>query len=134
MSTSISSSPTLPVSYRALQSHSHFAPATIVNKPTPSLPPALGTAIVKPLQATILGYSNEIFQKGNPRGFDYPLPFVPRPSCIGRLVAVPADAPGLTPGQLVVVDAMIRARDQEADGTAFLLGLFGGKGPSRSLM
>lgn len=130
----IVTTPSLPPTYRALQFHSHSAPATIVHKPTPSLPPALGTAIVKTLHTTILGYSNEIFQNGNPRGFDYPLPFIPGLSCIGRLVAVPADAPGLKPGQLVVVDAMIRARDQEVDGAAFLLGLHGGKGPSRSLM
>lgn len=130
----IVTTPSLPPTYRALQFHSHTAPPTIVNKPIPSLPPTLGTALVKPLQTTILSYSNEIFQNGNPRGFEYPLPFIPGPSCIGRLVAVPADAPGLKPGQLVLVDAMIRARDQKVDGAAFLLGLYGGKGPSRSLM
>lgn len=134
MSDAVAINPSLPPTYRALQFHSHSAPATIIHKSTPSLPPALGTAIVKPLQSTIVGYSNEIFQNGNPRGFEYPLPFIPGPSCIGRLVAVPADAPGLKPGQLVVVDAMFRARDQEVDGAAFLLGLHGGTGPSRSIM
>ncbi|KAJ4390132.1 hypothetical protein N0V93_007606 [Gnomoniopsis smithogilvyi] len=124
----------LPPTYRALQFHSSSSPATIVTKTSPSLPPPLGTALVRPLQASIVGYSNEIFQNGNPRGYAYPLPFVPGPSCIGRLVAVPSDAPGLKPGQLVLVDAMIRARDQEADGAAFLLGFHGGMGASRSIM
>lgn len=124
----------LPATYRALEFHSSSAPATIITKPTPSLPLPLGTALVKPLQAGIVGYSNDIFQNGNPRGYAYPLPFTPGPSCIARLVAVPADAPALKPGQLVLVDAMIRARDHEADGAAFLLGFHGGTGVSRSIM
>lgn len=134
MSTKTSNASALPPNYRALQFHSSSAPATIITKETPTLPLPLGTALVRPLQAGIVGYSNEIFQNGNPRGYLFPLPFVPGPSCIGRLVAAPSDAPGLKPGQMVVVDAMIRARDQEAEDAAFLLGFHGGTGPSRSIM
>ncbi|KAF3767343.1 NAD(P)-binding protein [Cryphonectria parasitica EP155] len=134
MSANTNTNTTLPSTYRALQFHSPSEPATIVTKPTPTLPPPLGTAIIKPLQASVVSYTNEIFQNGNPRGYKYPLPLVPGVSCIGRLVGTPADAPALQPGQLVLVDAVIRARDQEAGGAEFLLGYHGGRGLSYRIM
>lgn len=126
-----------PQTYRALQFHSASEPATIITKPSPSLPPPSGTIILKPLQAGIVAYTNEIFQNGNSRQYPYPLPLVPGPSCIARIAAVPVDAPGLKPGQLVVLEPTMRARDQVAryrhGGAEFLLGFHGG-GPQGSAM
>lgn len=135
MSDNNSSSLSLPPTYRALQFHSASEPATIITKPSPSLPPPNGTIILKVLQAGIVSYTNEIFQNGNPRSYSYPLPFVPGPSCIARIAAVPPDAPGLKTGQLVVLEPTIRARDHEAHGGAeFLLGFHGGRGLSYGVM
>lgn len=104
--TNTSSSSSLPPTYRALQIHSASEPATIVTKPSPSLPPPSGTVILKPLQAIVVSYASEFLQNGNPRGYMYPLPLVPGPSCVGRVVAVPPDAPALKPGQLVFLDSV----------------------------
>ncbi|KAJ7725296.1 alcohol dehydrogenase GroES domain-containing protein [Mycena maculata] len=112
--------------YRALQFSSPTTSGTIITKPTPSLPLPPGTALLKPLYAGVVSYTTHILQNGNPRKYNYPLPLVPGPSCIARVVAAPPDAPALTPGQLVLLDPTIRARDLQSDGAAFLLGYSGG--------
>lgn len=130
----ITTTPLLPSTYRALQLTSTSQPATVVTKVTPPLPPAPGTVLLKPLSAGVVSYTNEVLQNGNPRNYHFPLPLVPGPSCIARVAAVPTDAPLLRPGQLVVLDPVIRPRDHETD--PFLLGAHGGRpgGPASQVM
>lgn len=128
MSNTTTAAATLPPTYRALQITSPSLPAEIVTKQTPTLPPPSGTVIIKPIYANVVSYTSQVVQNGNPRGYPYPLPLVPGPSAIARIVATPADAPSLTPGQLVLVDPVIRTRDQETAGAAFLLGTHAGSG------
>lgn len=125
---------TLPSTYRALQITSPSQPVEVITKTTPSLPPAPGTVLLKPLSASVVSYTNEVLQNGNPRNYHFPLPFVPGPSCIARVAAVPTDAPLLRPGQLVVLDPVIRPRDHTTDN--FLLGAHGGRpgGPASQIM
>lgn len=96
--------------------------------------PKHGTALLRVLAAPVLSYASEVFQKGNPREYPYPLPMVPGPSsCIARVEAVASDAVKLKPGTLVWVDATVTARD---DPEAIVLqGLFEGlSDASRALM
>ncbi|KAI1083275.1 alcohol dehydrogenase GroES domain-containing protein [Whalleya microplaca] len=99
----------LPETYTGLLFHSASEPPTLSALPTPL--PTAGTVIVKPLYAIIVQYANEIFTNGNPRGYKYPLPFVPGGTCIARIAAVPPEATSLKPGQLVYVELTLRARD-----------------------
>lgn len=99
----------LPETYTGLRFDSPSSPPTLVELPTPI--PTAGTVVVKPLYAIIVQYANQIFMNGNPRGYRYPLPFVPGGTCIARIAAVPPDATSYKPGQLVYVELMVRARD-----------------------
>jgi len=101
----------IPPSHRALVLASPSEPLKLTTRPTPTLPPSPGTVLIRPLAAGIVAYSKEVFSTGNPRGYTYTTPLVPGPSCIGRVLAVPADAPSLRPGQLVWIDPVVRARD-----------------------
>lgn len=133
---------TLSKTYRALQFTSATEPAQVITKPTPPLPPAPGTVLLRPLSTGVFTYANQAFQNGNPRMMNYPLPFVPGPSCIARVAAAPSDAPLLAAGQLVVVDSVVRARDQESgahlagENPSFLLGVHGFRpgGPGSRVM
>ncbi|KAL7629492.1 hypothetical protein AAE478_001012 [Parahypoxylon ruwenzoriense] len=99
----------LPETYTGLQFHSPSSPPTLAALPTPA--PTAGTVVIKPLYAIVVQYANEIFMNGNPRGYRYPLPFVPGGTCIARIAAVPRDATSYKPGQLVFVELTVRARD-----------------------
>lgn len=133
---------TLPSTYRTLEFHSASAPATIVTKPTPALPPPAGTVILRPLHASVVSYASEVLQNGNPRRYGYPLPLVPGPSCVARLATAPPDAPAsLRPGQLVLLDPVIRPRARggaaAAPGSAasaFLLATHGEGPEARAAM
>lgn len=104
-----STGPSLPETYTGLRFHSPSEAPTLADLPTPV--PTPGTVLVKPLYSVIVQYANQIFMNGNPRGYKYPLPFIPGGTCIGRIAAVPSDATSLKPGQLVFVELMVRARD-----------------------
>ncbi|MCJ1325995.1 hypothetical protein MMC10_002658 [Thelotrema lepadinum] len=92
---------------------------------SPSAPPKLkslailpfhvacaGTVLVKPLYAPITPHAKEIFTNNSPLAHDYefPYPIVLGESCIARVVSVPADTPGLKPGQLVYIEQVLRTR------------------------
>lgn len=135
MTTINTTAPSLPPTYRALQFHSASAPATIITKPTPTLPPTAGTVILRPLHASVVSYTNEILQNGNPRRYNYPLPLVPGPSCIARVAAAPLDATTLRPGQLVLLDPVIRSRERSPQGaTALFLLACHGREQARTTM
>lgn len=95
--------------YTGLQFHSASAPPRLAKLDMPA--PTAGTVVVRPLYAIVVQYANQIFANGNPRGYKYPLPFVPGGTCVARVEAVPPDAARLTPGQLVFVEMTVRARD-----------------------
>ncbi|KAI2626596.1 alcohol dehydrogenase GroES domain-containing protein [Hypoxylon sp. NC1633] len=99
----------LPESYTGLLFHSASSPPTLAALPTPM--PTAGTVIIKPLYSIVVQYANQIFMNGNPRGYKYPLPFVPGGACIARVAAVPPDATALKPGQLVFVELTVRSRE-----------------------
>jgi len=100
----------IPDSYNALQFTSNTSPPSITSLPTPPL--TASTVLVRPLRANLFAYTRDIFTRGNPRNYHYPLPLVPGSASIGRIIAASSDAPTLQkPGQLVWVDPVIRAGD-----------------------
>ncbi|KAG6364640.1 hypothetical protein INS49_006243 [Diaporthe citri] len=68
-----------------------------------------GSAVVRVLSAYVISYANEIYGLKRPHGL--PTPFVPGSGAICRVEEVGPDATSVAPGQLVLFDTMIRARD-----------------------
>ncbi len=99
----------IPDTYRGLQFTSPNSPPTIATLPTPPL--TASTVLVQPLRVSVVSYIADIFSRGNTRGYNYPSPIVPGSSAIGRVIAAASDLPTLTPGSLVWVDPVLRAKD-----------------------
>ncbi|KAH8896298.1 alcohol dehydrogenase GroES domain-containing protein [Thozetella sp. PMI_491] len=99
----------LPNSYKGLYFTSPSTPPEITSLPTPTVD--AGSVIVKPLYCWIPGYINEVYFNGNPRQYPIPFPVVGGANAVGRVVAIGSDAVKLKVGDLVVVDPMIRPRD-----------------------
>ncbi|KAI4865827.1 GroES-like protein [Hypoxylon rubiginosum] len=97
----------LPAEHRALVLETIEDGFHVMKVPTPQ--PGLGNAIVRIETAGVLSYHREIY--GGERGYNFPKPIVGGLSAIGRVAALGPDATALTPGQLVYVDCVIRARD-----------------------
>ncbi len=110
----------LPSTYRALQFTSSTSPPNVVSLPTPAL--AAGSVLIQPLRTSVVSYIADIFSRGNPRGYNFPLPIVPGSSTVGRVIAAASDLASLKPGALVWVDPVLRARD---GSTKILHGLNG---------
>jgi NADPH:quinone reductase-like Zn-dependent oxidoreductase len=120
---------TLPAFHRVLRLTSRDQPLTIESVPTPQ--PVPGSAVVRVLAAGVLSYAGEVYSGKRP--YPFPLPFTPGSSAIARVVALGPDATSLKPGQLVIFDCTIRARDDP--GAIFLSGLSEGwTEGSRALM
>jgi len=111
--------------YRSLVFTDHNSPLTIRTSPLPSSAPQ-GTAIVRVLAAYIHPYLKAVLSGSLP--YVLSPPFTPSSSCIARIHAVGPDATVLRPGQLVLCDLTLRARDDPA--TMVLQGLHGGSAPS----
>jgi threonine dehydrogenase-like Zn-dependent dehydrogenase len=78
--------------------------------PTPSIQP--GAVIVKPLHALIHQNASKILRSpAESAPFTYPAPSVVGANVIGRVAVVGSDTTSLEPGQLVILDPCIRARD-----------------------
>ncbi|KAI0453889.1 alcohol dehydrogenase GroES domain-containing protein [Xylaria acuta] len=99
----------LPASFKGLLFNSPSEPPKVTHLPTPKLD--AGSVIVRPLYSWIASYADEIYQNGNPRGYDIVFPLVGGSHAIGRVVAVAADATSLKIGDLVTAEPLIRARD-----------------------
>ncbi|KAJ3165527.1 hypothetical protein HDU88_004014 [Geranomyces variabilis] len=86
----------------------------------PTLLPAAGQILVAPLFSPVLSYQHAVHsgERGNPLA----VPMVPGTSAVGRVVAVGPDATKLKAGDLVLVDATLRGRDDP--GVTSLQGLF----------
>lgn len=102
---------TLPQTHRALVLTSTSEPLTVQNLPTPT--PGPGSAVVRVLAASVISYMSDIYNGA--RRYPFPKPMVPGTSAVARVAAVGPDATFLQPGMLVLVDCVIRGRD---DATA----------------
>lgn len=110
----------LPQSHRALVLVSFDAPLEVETVDIPGVIP--GSAVVEILSTPILSYASKLYSGE----LQYPLhpPMTVGGGAIARVVAVGSDATHLSPGQLVLIDPMIRGRDDPAK--SILLGVHGG--------
>ncbi|EXJ82588.1 hypothetical protein A1O3_06401 [Capronia epimyces CBS 606.96] len=110
----------LPDSHRALTLSSVETGPEVKRLGPPSLLP--GSTVVQILSSPVLSYAAKVYTGA----LQYPLclPMTIGGSAIARVVAVGSDATRLSPGQLVLVDSMIRGRDDPTQ--AILLGVHGG--------
>ena len=110
----------LPSSQKALILTSFSEPLAVKSVPTPALLP--GSAVVRILESPVLSYAASLYSGA----LQYPLhpPQTVGGGAIGRIAAVANDATTLKVGDLVLVDAMIRGRDEP--GQSILLGIHGG--------
>lgn len=104
-----STSSSLPETHTALILDAVTNPPSLAanSVPVPTLLP--GSAIIRILSTPILAYAGKLYSGALP----YPLnpPQTIGGGAIGRVVAVADDATSLSPGQLVLVDPMVRGRD-----------------------
>jgi threonine dehydrogenase-like Zn-dependent dehydrogenase len=101
----------MPKTHRALVLSSPGVPPEVKTIPTPQ--PTPGSAVVRILVANVAPITRDVYNGTSQKS--YPTPLVTGSSAIGRVAAVGPDATLLTPGQLVLVDWVIRGRD---DSTA----------------
>lgn len=97
----------LPPTHQAVYLPAKGEPTALVTRETPRAGP--GSAVVRVLSAYVLSYANEVY--GLKRPHHLPTPFVPGSGAICRVEEVGPDATSVAPGQLVLFDMMIRARD-----------------------
>ena len=119
----------LPSTHRALVQKIYGQAPSVQILPTPA--PVPGSAIVRILFANVLTYMRDIYDGS--LQYPYPVPLTLGTAAIGRIAAVGSDATILAQGQLVLVDDLIRGRD---DPTALCLNAFheGFTAGSRKLM
>lgn len=103
----MSQSNQLPETHQALQLVSVEKPLQVQTIPTPQ--PSPGSVVVQVLVASVISYAGDIYN--GKRQYPFPKPFGPGASAIGRIAAVGPDTTSLTPGQLVLLDCVIRGRD-----------------------
>ena len=111
----------LPPTMRALILESIGTAPSVKEIPTPT--PTPGSAIVQILAAGVLPYAADVYVT-DIRGYPMPTPLVIGSSAVGRITALGPDSVALQPGQLVLVDSYLRARDDHE--TSFLAGLHDG--------
>jgi D-arabinose 1-dehydrogenase-like Zn-dependent alcohol dehydrogenase len=108
----------LPETCKAAVLHEYGQDLRIESIPTPK--PVYGAVVVKIEASPIYGPWKSAFA-AKATIFSYPTPFVPGGTAVARVVAVGPDTTTLEPGQLVLADYFIRARDNP-DGVQFLRG------------
>lgn len=97
----------LPPTHQAVYLPAKGESTALVTRETPRAGP--GSAVVRVLSAYVISYAAEIY--GLKRPHRLPTPFVPGSGAICRVEEVGPDATSVFPGQLVLFDMMIRARD-----------------------
>ena len=118
----------MPQTHKALRLKSFDSPLVVEDTETPVAGP--GSTVVQILASQVVSYARKLYS-----GNLYPLelPLVAGSSAIGRVASVGPDAVLLKPGQLVLVDATIFARDDPTQ--TILSGMHsGGSDGSRKLM
>ena len=114
--------------HKALYVKSFDSPPTVQDMEVPKAGP--GSCVVQILTSQVVAYARKLYD-----GDLYPLelPLVAGNSAIGRITSVGPDAARLAPGQLVLVDASIYARDDPTE--KILSGMHAGMSDgSRKLM
>ena len=109
-----------PQTNRALVLSSLSEPLKLTNLPVPVAIP--GSVVVRILGTYILPYLSSVLDGSLP--YVLSLPMIPGANSIARIHSVGPDAVTLKPGQLVLCDQTIRARD--APDAGMLMGLHGG--------
>ncbi|TAQ88622.1 hypothetical protein B7494_g3075 [Chlorociboria aeruginascens] len=119
----------LPPTHKALVLNSLTSPPSVQKLPTPQ--PTPGSVVVHMLAVNIPTYAREIYN--GTRKYPFPLPLVIGTSGVGRIAAIGSDTTAFTPGQLVLIDSFIRARDDPT--SAILMGIHqGNTAGSKTLM
>jgi D-arabinose 1-dehydrogenase-like Zn-dependent alcohol dehydrogenase len=119
----------LPTTHKALVLSSFSTPLDLKvhEVPTPKISP--GSAIVRVLSTHVFSYGKGVYSGAIP--YPMKLPLTPGAGAICRIDTVGSDATTLHPGQLVLVDINVRARDDNS--LNILQGLFA-RGPAEKLM
>jgi D-arabinose 1-dehydrogenase-like Zn-dependent alcohol dehydrogenase len=112
-----------PQTHKALTVVEVGKPLEVRTVPTPI--PISGSAVVKLLSANIGPQREGMYLGGTVRHLSFPTPLVPGETAVCRVVSVAPDAVAVKPGDLVLVDPLVTARD-DPSGTQILLGLFDG--------
>lgn len=102
---------TLPEKMQALVLNSTSIPPSIETVPTPRA--TIGTAVVRVLAANVISYSRDVYN--GKRNYSFPVPLIPGTSAIARVADVGPDATKFKPGDLVLLDILVRSRDQPSD-------------------
>ncbi|KEF55183.1 uncharacterized protein A1O9_08837 [Exophiala aquamarina CBS 119918] len=110
----------IPETHRSLMLTSFDEPLSVKTLPTPTQ--LSGSAIVQILSVPILSYASKLYSGA--MGYPLHLPLTIGGGAIGRIISVGSDATYLAPGQMVLVDPMIRGRDDPTK--SILLGVHGG--------
>lgn len=110
----------LPATHRALVLHTLDTPLQVETRPMPQVTP--GSVVVRVLAANVLSYGRELLDGTRP--YPYPKPYVPGGSAVGKIAAVGSDCSIFSPGQLVLVGIMTRARDDAS--ASYLMGIHQG--------
>ncbi|KAI1148493.1 GroES-like protein [Nemania diffusa] len=97
----------IPTHYRALVLDHIGADMRVEQRVMPQADP--GSVIVRILESSVLSYQNDIYD--GKRQYPLTTPIVGGCNAIGRVAAVGPDGTILAPGQLVLVDCVVRARD-----------------------
>lgn len=119
----------LPKTMKALVLKSTSEPPTVETVPTPQ--PTLGSAVVRIIAANVISYIRDIYN--GKRKYPFPTPLIPGTSAIARVAAVGPDATALKRGDLVLLDCLVRSRDEPTD--VFLAAIIqGGTAGSAKLM
>ncbi len=119
----------MPQTHRALRVKSFDSPLAVQDTETPS--PGPGSVTVSIKAAQVVAYARKLYD--GTLGYPLVLPLVAGSSAIGRILAVGPDTTRFKPGQLVLVDAGIAARDDPTQKV--LSGMHaGGSEASRKLM
>jgi threonine dehydrogenase-like Zn-dependent dehydrogenase len=92
-------------------------PLKLETVPIPT--PSTGSITVKVLALYVLPYAAKVFDGSI--GYNFPLPMTPGGSCVGRIHSIGPDTTIFQPGQLVLCDPTIRARDDAS--TSILMGI-----------
>ena len=107
----------LPDTHKALVQDVKGQPLALRDVPTPR--PSPGSAIVRVTSVPIVSYARDVLD-GTRKIYQYPTPFTPGASAVGRVVAVGPDATRIQQGDLVLIDCFIHGRDD--DDAVILLG------------
>lgn len=108
----------LPKTCKGAMFYEYGQDLRIESIPTPQ--PVYGAVVIKIAAAPVYGPWKQALVSKSPL-FTYPTPFVPGGAAVGRVAAVGPDTTTLEPGQLVLAEYFIRARD-DPDGVQFLRG------------